>query len=99
MLLRFNNKEEFNAYFNEENHTTHRGLIATHKFFGDPPKEYPVLLKCGPSVLTDKIFSAVNVEILEEDERRRLEIQAEIRTAKALHAEEEYSMRMKEITL
>lgn len=100
MLLRFNNKEEFNAYFDEENHTIHRGFIATHKFSGDPPKKYPVLLKSGPSVLTvDKVFSTVNAEILEGDEKRRLETQAELRTAKALHAEEEYSMKMKEITL
>lgn len=98
MLMRFDSKQEFLDYFNEENNTFHRGYITNHRFHGDVPETYPVILQSGPRHLAeDVVFRAVDVRITEEDELERLQLQA-AHTGEALQ-EREYSTRMREVRL
>lgn len=98
MLLRFDDRQEFLDYFDEEDNTLHRGYMADHRFRGNIPETYPVILQSGPGHLAaDVIFRAVDVRVTEEDERERLFLQA-ART-KEMIQEQECSMRMREVRL
>lgn len=98
MLLRFNDRQGFLDYFDKEGNTLHKGYIADHRFHGDIPETYPVILQSGPGCLTeDVIFRAVDVRVTEEDERERLLLQAARTTEKI--QEQEYSMDMREVRL
>lgn len=78
MVLRFNSKEDFMEYFNEENNTIHTDLLATHKFFGEKPQNYPVLIQSGPSrLLSDIVFQRVDTSSLKPEELQRLNMQAD----------------------